>query len=183
MPERRDFRAGRSSRGELATMSTKIEIPQGSGSPHSIAEAAIELCRAGDWSRGLSVLADLVKDRGLSDAVPGVAYSYLGYGIARYQRQVKEGLRLCEHAVKVQFYQPDNHLNLARVYLLAKNRKGAISALTQGLALDPKHEALRALKAELGSRKRPVVGFLKRDNPVNKTLGRLRHQMKSDGND
>lgn len=162
-------------------MATKIKVPDGSASPHAIAEAAIELCRAGDWSRGLTVLADLVKDRGLSDAVPGIAYSYLGYGIARYQRQVREGLRLCEHAVKAQFYQPENHLNLARVQLLHRNRRGAIAALTQGLALDPKHAGLRALKAELGSRKRPVLGFLKRDNPVNRTLGRLRHSLKSDG--
>jgi hypothetical protein len=160
-------------------MSSKIEIPP-SSSPKAIAEAAIELCRAGDWSRGLSVLADLVKDRGLSESVPGVAYSYLGYGIARYQRQVKEGLRLCEHAVKTQFYQADNHMNLARVHLLARNRKAAVAAITQGLALDPKHSGLRSIKAEVGMRKRPVLGFLKRDNPLNKTLGRLRHTLKSE---
>jgi hypothetical protein len=162
-------------------MSSNTDRPSGAGSPRAIAEAAIELCRAGDWSRGLSVLAELVKDRGLSDAVPGVAYSYLGYGIARYQRQVREGLRLCEHAVKGQFYHADNHLNLARVQILAKNRKGAIAALAQGLALDPKHAGLRALKAELGYRRKPVLGFLKRDNPVNKTLGRLRHSLKTNG--
>lgn len=160
-------------------MTTKIDGPGGPTSPRAIAEAAIELCRAGDWNRGLTVLADLVKERGLSENVPGIAYSYLGYGIARYQRQVKEGLRLCEHAVKTQFYQADNHLNLARVQMLAKNRKAAIAALTQGLALDPRHEGLRALKAELGLRRKPVLGFLKRDNPVNKTLGRIRHSMKT----
>lgn len=151
--------------------------------PRATAEAAIELCKAGDWSRGLTILADLVKDRGLSEAVPGVAYSYLGYGIARYQRQVKEGLRLCEHAIKAQFYHPDSHLNLARVQMLAKNRRRAVAALAQGLSLDPRHAGLRALQAELGTRKRPVLGFLKRDNPVNKTLGRLRHQIKTGEND
>jgi len=160
-------------------MSSQIPTPNGSMSPRAIAEAAIELCRAGDWSRGMAILSDLVKERGLSDTVPGVAYSYLGYGIARYQRQVKEGIRLCEHAVKTQFYHADNHLNLARVYLLSKNRKGATSALAQGLALDPRHEGLRALKSEMGYRKKPVLGFLKRENPINRTLGRLRHSMKA----
>jgi hypothetical protein len=160
-------------------MTFKSETPTGSMSPRSIAEAAIELCRAGDWSRGLVILADLIKERGLSDTVPGVAYSYLGYGIARYQRQVKEGLRLCEHAVKTQFYHADNHMNLARVQLMAKDRKGATNALAQGLALDPKHEGLRALKAEMGYRKKPVLGFLKRDNPLNKALGRMRHSIKA----
>lgn len=148
-------------------------------SPRAIAEAAIEICRAGDWSRGLTILADLVKERGLSEHVPGVAYSFLGYGIARYQKQVKEGLRLCEHAVRAQFYHPDCHLNLARVQVLAKNRKGAVHAIAQGLALDPRNAALRALQSEIGVRKRPVFGFLSRNNPVNRTLGRLRRNLKS----
>lgn len=152
----------------------------GSESPRAVAEAAIDICRAGDWSRGLSILADLVKDRGVSEHVPGLAYSFLGYGIARYQKQIKEGLRLCQHAVKTSFYSPECHLNLARVQILAKNRKGAVHAIAQGLALEPRNAALRALHAEIGVRKRPVIGFLSRDNPVNRTLGKLRRQMKSE---
>ena len=153
--------------------------PAETGMPRVAAEAAIEICRAGDWSRGLTILADLVKDRGLSEHIPGVAYSFLGYGIARYQKQVKEGLRLCQHAVKTQFYHPDCHLNLARVQILAKNRKGAVHAIAQGLALDPRNAALRALHDEIGVRKRPVIGFLSRNNPVNRTLGRLRRNLKA----
>ncbi len=164
-------------------MSSRIDSENGSagesGTPRAAAEAAIDICRAGDWSRGLTILADLVKERGLSEHIPGVAYSFLGYGIARYQRQVKEGLRLCEHAVRAQFYHPDCHLNLARVQVLAKNRKGAVHAIAQGLALDPRNAALRGLQAEIGVRKRPVIGFLSRNNPVNRTLGKLRRQLKT----
>lgn len=158
-------------------MSSRIEIPNDGASPRDLAESAIAVCRAGDWSRGLTILADLVKERGLSDTVPGVAYSFLGYGIARYQKQVKEGLRLCQHAVKLQFYHPDCHLNLARVQVLAKNRKGAVAAIAQGLALDPRNAALRALQTEIGVRKKPVVTFLSRNNPVNRTLGKLRKKI------
>ena len=164
-------------------MASRIEPPQGAptepGTPRAAAEAAIEICRGGDWGRGLTILADLVKERGLSEHIPGVAYSFLGYGIARYQKQVKEGLRLCQHAVKVQFYHPDCHLNLARVQVLAKNRKGAVHAIAQGLALDPKNAGLRSLQNEIGVRRRPVLGFLSRNNPVNRTLGKLRRQLKS----
>lgn len=164
-------------------MANRIDPPQGapteSGTPRAAAEAAIEICRGGDWGRGLTILADLVKERGLSEHIPGVAYSFLGFGIARYQKQVKEGLRLCQHAVKVQFYHPDCHLNLARVQVLAKNRKGAVHAIAQGLALDPKNAGLRGLQNEIGVRKRPVLGFLSRNNPVNRTLGKLRRQLKS----
>lgn len=160
-------------------MASRIETQNDSPTPRVLAESAIEICRAGDWSRGLTILADLVKERGLSESVPGVAYSFLGYGIARYQRQVKEGLRLCQHAVKTQFYHPDCHLNLARVHVLAKNRRGAVASIAQGLALDPRNSALRALQNEIGVRKRPVVGFLSRNNPVNRTLGKLRRQVKT----
>ncbi|MEO7795690.1 MAG: tetratricopeptide repeat protein [Thermoanaerobaculia bacterium] len=164
-------------------MEKRIEPPKGpaseSGTPRAAAEAAIEICRSGDWGRGLTILADLVKERGLSEHIPGVAYSFLGYGIARYQKQVKEGLRLCEHAVRAQFYHPDCHLNLARVHVLAKNRKGAVNAIAQGLALDPKNAALRALQNDIGIRRKPVLGFLSRNNAVNRTLGKLRRQMKS----
>jgi hypothetical protein len=159
---------------------TPTGSPEGLENPRVVAETGIEICRAGDWSRGMTILADLVKDRGVSDQIPGVAYSFLGYGIARYQKQVKEGLRLCQHAVKTSFYSPECHLNLARVQILAKNRKGAVRAIAQGLALDPRNAGLRALHAEIGVRKRPVVGFLSRDNPVNRTLGKLRRQMKSE---
>ena len=153
--------------------------PAETGTPRAAAEAAVAICRSGDWGRGLTILADLVKDRGLSEHIPGVAYSFLGYGIARYQKQVKEGLRLCQHAVKAQFYHPDCHLYLARVQILAKNRKGAVHAIAQGLALDPRNSALRSLHDEIGVRKRPVIGFLSRSNPVNRTLGKLRRQMKT----
>lgn len=165
-------------------MASRIENPNepggGAGTPRAEAEAAVEICRSGDWARGMTILAELVKERGLSEHIPGVAYSFLGYGIARYQKQVKEGLRLCEHAVRAQFYHPDCHLNLARVHILAKNRKGAVNAIAQGLALDPRNPALRKLHNEIGVRKRPVIGFLSRNNPVNRTLGKLRRQMKSE---
>jgi hypothetical protein len=160
-------------------MSSRIESQNDGASPKDLAESAIEICRAGDWSRGLAILAELVKERGLSDSVPGVAYSFLGYGIARYQRQVKEGLRLCQHAVKAQFYHPDCHLNLARVQVLAKNRKAAVTAIAQGLSLDPRNTALRELQNEIGVRKQPVVGFLSRNHMVNRTLGKLRKQVKA----
>lgn len=159
-------------------MPLRIQPEIDPNNPRSVAEGAVELCRMGEWERGLQLLGNLVKERGISDTIPGLAYSYLGYGVARFNRQVKEGLRLCGHAVKAEYYHPDVHLNLARVHVLARNRKGAVAAIQQGLALDPRHAELRALQKEVGVRRRPVVGFLARENPVNKTLGRLRHELK-----
>ncbi|MDP9121728.1 MAG: hypothetical protein M3O15_10255, partial [Acidobacteriota bacterium] len=84
--------------------------------------AAIEACRRGNWKEGLPALARIAEDDGRSGALPALVYSYLGYGIASRQQRVQEGLKLCQHAVKLEFYQAESYLNLARTQLLAGNR-------------------------------------------------------------
>src|SRR6185436_10106884 len=70
----------------------------------------LELCRRGEWDLGLRYLGRLA-EAGERTALPGLFYSYLGYGIALRQQRIDEGLRLCQHSVKVEFYQPENYLN------------------------------------------------------------------------
>lgn len=135
-------------------------------------EQGIELCRAGDWERGVTILTRFGESGG---RLSSLGYSYLGYGIARLHRRVPEGLRLCRHAVKLEFYQTDNLLNLARTELLAGHRRAAVEALDQALSIDPDNPYLQALQAELGFRRNPVLRFLGRRNPLNVLLGRLRH--------
>jgi hypothetical protein len=142
-----------------------------------LAEEGIALCRRGEWDKGIQILGRVVEAQGVSSELPGVAYSFLGWGVAKAQRRVRDGLRLCEHAVKVQFYEPDNHWNLARVRMLANDRRGAVQSIARGLKLDGNHEGLRALRHEIGIRRRPVIPFLSRDNPLNRLLGRMRHDL------
>lgn len=140
-------------------------------------ERGIGHCRRDDWDAGLRFLGRLAE----SDerpGLPGLFYSYLGYGIARCDGRLVEGLKLCNHAIKVEFYQPDNYLNLARTHLLAKDRSAAVEAIQGGLAIDPNHVELCALARELGVRRLPVVTFLSRDNPLNRLLGWLRHRFR-----
>lgn len=141
------------------------------------AEEGLRLCREGEWRKGMPVLAAVIERKGPYDKVPGIVYSFLGYGVAKYQNKINEGLRLCEHAVKIQFYEADNHWNLARVNVLAKQRRNAVNAINGGLKLDDDHEGLRLLKKEIGMRRAPVLGFLGRTNPVNVFLGRIRHSI------
>jgi len=136
------------------------------------AVAAVELCRRGQWDRGIDQLSRLAES---GAALGGLGYSYLGYGVALSRRQIAEGRRLCRHAVKVEFYQPETYLNLARTELLAGDRRAASDALERGLALDPDDRELVALGRKMGRRRPPVLGFLSRDNPLNRLLGRLRH--------
>jgi hypothetical protein len=135
----------------------------------------IDLCREGEWSDGLFVLGKIA-DAGRT-GLPGLYYSYLGYGIARCQKRTAEGLKLCRHAVKIQFYEPDNFLNLARTALLANERAEAVRAVRKGLKMDPNNLEMQTLYRELGIRQLPVLPFLARSNPLNLILGKIRAQI------
>jgi tetratricopeptide (TPR) repeat protein len=136
---------------------------------------AIDRCRRGAWKDGLAVLARIAEEEKRTGALPALVYSYLGYGIALRQQRVQEGLKLCQHAVRLEFYQAENYLNLARTQLLAGRRRAAVRAVGEGLRIEPDNPQLLELQRELGVRKRPVLPFLARDNPFNSLLGRLRH--------
>lgn len=139
-------------------------------------ERGLALCRRGDWDHGLTDLGKLAENDTQGD-LPGIFYSYLGYGIALREKRIRDGIRLCRHAVKLEFYQPENYLNLARTYLLAENRKKAYEAVAQGLKVDRGHRGLRQLLAQMGARKRPVIPFLSRGNVINRILGRVRYDL------
>jgi tetratricopeptide (TPR) repeat protein len=138
---------------------------------------AIDRCRRGSWKDGLPLLARLAEegDRKEGRPLPALVYSYLGYGIALRQQRVQEGLKLCQHAIKVEFYQAENYLNLARTLLLAGQRRPAVRSVADGLKVEPDHAGLLDLQAEIGVRRRPVLPFLNRRNPLNLLLGKLRH--------
>lgn len=143
-----------------------------------LVQEGVALCREGNWNQGIERLSVAAESKSSGD-VNSLMYSYLGYGIAKFKNKRREGLALCEHAVKIEFYQPDNQLNLARTHLLNGNRKRALEAIERGLKIDREHHELLELKQELGSRRPPVLGFLDRGNFLNVFLGRLRHSVSS----
>jgi tetratricopeptide (TPR) repeat protein len=138
----------------------------------------IERCRRGDWQRGIDDLMQVVGQKQRS-SVPSLLYSYLGLGIAQYRSEIKEGLKLCKHAVKLEFFQPDNYYNLARVHLIAQQRSDAVAAVRRGLDIDPDHGGLQRLQAQLGIRRRQLLPFLSRQHFLNQLLGRLRHRLRT----
>ncbi len=143
----------------------------------AVFERGLERCRNGDWEDGLVDLAFLA-EKGSRDDVPALCYSYLGYGLAHHRGQVKQGLRLCRHAVKLEFFQPECYVNLARAALLSDRYRGrAVGAVLDGLDIDPGHPDLLELQRQLGARRPRVIPFLSRGNPLNRLLGWLRHQL------
>lgn len=157
-----------------------FSLPPSRG-PHPVVDArlsdfaqqGIGLCRQGDWARGLSILKR-VGESERNGSLPSLFYSYLGFGIAKFDRRTSEGLTLCRHALKKEFYQPENYVHLARTLLLTGDRKGAVATLERGLRLLPGHVELERLRIEMGRRRRPVVRFLSRHNILNLILGRIR---------
>jgi tetratricopeptide (TPR) repeat protein len=141
------------------------------------AEHAVALCREGRWREGKDRLAEISKRAPSPINLPSEYYAYLGYCVARFDRRVKEGLQLCQHAVALDPGSAEAYLNLARVHLLDRNRWRASQALMRGEQLDPENVTLRELHFELGVRKNPVLPFLSRRNPLNVMLGRLRHRL------
>lgn len=141
-----------------------------------IFETALEHCRREEWELGLAALSQLLSTVRRAD-LPGHFYSYLGYGMARCNGRVKQGLRLCHRGVQLEFYQPENYVNLARTLLLTDDRRAACDAIARGLAIDPEHEKLLELQRGLGLRKRSPVPFLSRRHLLNRILGRIRHDL------
>ena len=141
------------------------------------ADFGVDLCREGNWQEGVKVLGRVAEN--LSDGVelPADFYSYLGYGIAREENRIKEGVALCQHAIKKEFYQPDHYANLARTYLISGRRLGAFKALRRGLSMAPRHSSLRLIQRDMGIRRQLSVPFLYRSHSINRFIGRLRHEL------
>lgn len=99
--------------------------------------------------------------------------SYYGMCASIRWGEIGLGIELCTRAVKKEFYKAEYYINLARVYLKADNKKGAISVLKKGLRFDPENDIIHEELVKLGARKHPVIPFLRRSNPVNKFLGIL----------
>jgi tetratricopeptide (TPR) repeat protein len=145
---------------------------------NDFAERGIDHCRQGEWDAGMAYLVRVAEKESRAE-LPSTYHSYLGYGLAHRKRQVREGLELCRHACQINFYEPENFLNLARTCLLAGNREEAFEAIGRGYALDPGNRELRGLHDELGIRRPPVIRFLGRRNLINRLLGRFRHDLGS----
>jgi hypothetical protein len=134
-------------------------------------------CRDERWREGYEILTKVAQQAEGGGNLPGIFYSCLGVCISRYDGRRREGMELCRYALSVQPKEPDNHLNIALVYLMAGRRKAALRAILDGLELMPGHERLRALHEKVGVRRKPPLPFLSRGNPLNVILGQLRHQV------
>ena len=105
--------------------------------------------------------------------------SYLGLAITLFQGKSEEGLKLCEQAVKREFFDPDLYCNLGMVYLRHRMKSPAFEAFQKGLNLKPGHRRILEELEKYDHRSEPVFGFLPRNHTVNRLAGQLRFRFRS----
>src|SRR6202167_1831401 len=103
--------------------------------------------------------------------------SYTGLLAALAEKRFGDGEALCQEALGMKHNHAQLYLNLAEVYQQSGRTQEAISTLEKGLFSAGRDFRIRRALQKIGSRRDPMVTFLHRSHPVNRTLGRLRHRL------
>jgi len=104
--------------------------------------------------------------------------SYLGLALTLSQGKSEEGLKLCEQAVKREFFDPDLYCNLGIVYLRQRMKAPAFEAFQKGLNLKPGHMRILDELEKYDHRSEPFFTFLPRGHLLNRMAGRLRYRLR-----
>lgn len=128
-------------------------------------EKGVETADRGNWLAALALFEKAVQ---LEDKP---AYqSCLAVCIAKERGQYNRAAQLCRDAIAEEPGNPVHYLNLGRISLFQGRKEEAISLFREGLEHGFEKRIIDELE-KLGTRKKPVISFLHRDNPVNKHLG------------
>lgn len=135
----------------------------------------VESVGRGDFLSGLAYFeAAMELAKKIEKVTPPPKYlSFYGLCLSMVSTKTQTALELCESAVAVEFYNPDLFHNLARVHLRMGRRDRAYPVLLRGLQLHPGHRGILADLRAMGTRRRPLLPFLARGNPVNKFFGMM----------
>ncbi len=103
--------------------------------------------------------------------------SYAGLLAARAERRFGDAEMLCREAIEMRRNHPQLYLNLAEVYQNARRPQEAIEILEKGLVSTGRDSRIRRALQKIGPRREPVLSFLHRGHPLNRTLGKWRHRL------
>jgi tetratricopeptide (TPR) repeat protein len=132
--------------------------------------------RRGQDALAASAGADaLVHFRSAHRLEPGNALyaSHYGLALGLVERRLDRALSLCRDAAKEEFFNPVHYHNLARLHLAFGFKAEAVRYLRRGLMIDPDNDAIASEIRCLGVRRRPPLGFLRRQNVLNRWVGRV----------
>jgi predicted Zn-dependent protease len=137
-----------------------------------------------DFKRCLKNLRDGQPDDALQHArkALGVApknpfyLSYTGLLAALAEKRFGDAETLCTEALSMRHNHAQLYLNLAEVYQRSGRAQDAIETLEKGLVSAGRDFRIRRALQKIGARREPLLSFLHRSHPLNRTLGRLRHR-------
>jgi len=98
--------------------------------------------------------------------------SHYGASLAGACGKTTEGRRLCERSIQLEPYEPEHYLNLGVVLEMSGNRRDALGAFIQGLAVFPDHPKLQEEFRRVERRRPLPFAFLSRNHPLNRYLGK-----------
>ncbi len=99
--------------------------------------------------------------------------SYHGLALGLAKKQLDSALELCRSDEKEEFFNPEHYHNLARLHVAFGFKAEGIRYLRRGLMIDPGCEAIAEELRRMGIRRRPPLGFLRRQHMLNRWLGRV----------
>ncbi|MCP3979273.1 MAG: tetratricopeptide repeat protein [bacterium] len=133
---------------------------------------ALNGCRIREALAFFEAAIELEKRFGVQ--IPQARYlSFYGLCLSLHGRRLHEAVDVCRLAVKLDEFNADMHANLTRVLLAADLKREAYQTLARGLRTHSDHVSLRRLWRQMGARRKPVIPFLGRGNPINVALGRM----------
>ncbi|MBI5444017.1 MAG: hypothetical protein HY900_22760 [Deltaproteobacteria bacterium] len=137
--------------------------------PGRLLRRVTKLFYSGEYSRCLTVL----QETGQAASDPRTR-GFRGACRALVRGDFSGGIEDCVEAVRAGSLLPDTYCALGIALLAAGDRAKARAAFLKGLSVDPRHSHLRARIRSMGVRRPPVLPFLARSHPLNRTLGRAR---------
>lgn len=139
-----------------------------------MSETLTNLVRKGDKAlqQGDTLVALLQFETAHSiDQAPAIK-SKLAYCLAKERRQLQQALRMCLDALQGEPDNPEHYYQLGRIYLIAGQKRRAISTFRKGLKFK-RHQPIIDELVRIGVRKEPVINSLPREHLLNRSLGKL----------
>jgi hypothetical protein len=179
---------------ETHVIPAQVLAEAGTTDPMELANLGIEAARDESWKTALVLLAEAyrlfsaepeLKEGAIEvsdDEEEPVArrrararmFSHYGLALAMASHaKAEEGARFCEIAIRMESWEAEHYVLLARIWQRARNRLKTVQTIDRGLKETPTDHALHEFRREIGWREKSPVTFLPRSHPVNVTLGKI----------
>lgn len=142
----------------------------------AIDAASRKICMPGIGEEEISVFIRALFNQG-ADQKDSTFMSGFAWLLTQVRGKENEGVEIARRVAEENPTKPYVQLNLARCLLAAGHKTEGLRLMRRLARVDSLETASQEILEWLGVRRRPVVPFLTRANPVNYTLGVLRHRI------